>query len=225
MLRYFTTGLILAAILAMNAIGVSAAQAGSLDAGAVPAILTGTQGSTLSTKAKLVVTSVSGVTLSTVKCTTASLTATTFTTSVNEAVLTPSYGVGASCELGGFAATVSPGTCKYTLSGVETAASIANASITGCTSTLAIVQGSCTLSVASTSVALAQVKFTNTSELTPDHMTADLEFTKIPISGSAGCPANLVGSTNTADLSGSYTFKAFTYEGCVEGAQVNLTTT
>src|SRR5262249_35949325 len=123
------------------------------------------------------------------------------------------------------AATVSPGTCKYTLSGVGTAANVANASVTSCTSTLTIVQGTCTLTVTSTSTTLEKITFTSTTGLSPDHVTADLEVVKIPISGSAGCPANLQGSTNTGDLTGQYTVKAFSDVSGVEGAQVSLTST
>jgi hypothetical protein len=224
MMRNLKVGMVLAAVLAMSAIGASAAQAGSLDVGAAPATLEGIQGSTVSTKAHLTVTSSIGTPLSGSKCTTASIDATTSTSSVTELTITPSYGGAGTCELGGLAATWSPGSCKFTLSGVGTAASIANVSVTGCTAGLSIVQGSCTLTISNTSVTLAQIKFTSTGG-SPDHVTADLEITKIPITGSAGCPANLVGSTNTGDLSGEYTVKAYSDVGGVKGAQVSLTST
>jgi hypothetical protein len=221
MMRNLKVGMVLAAALAMTAIGAAAAQAGSLDVGSTPATLKGSQSSTV----KLTVTSAAGAFLSTAKCTTASLHGTTSTASVTEVTLTPSYGAASTCELGGLAATVSPGSCKYTVSSIGTPANIANVSIAGCTAGLTIVQGSCTLTINSTSITLQKITFTSTNGLSPDHVITELEVTKIPINGSAGCPANLVGSTNTGDLSGVYTVKAYVDNGGFEGAQTSLTST
>ncbi len=225
MMRNLKIGVILAAVLATSAIGAASAQAGSLDVGAAPAWLTGTQENTASGKHKWIVTSVSGVTLTTVKCTTANYDITTSTLSVTHFTATPTFGGANECELGGLAATVSPGTCTFTFSGVGLAALSFDVSVVNCTSTLSIVQGSCTLSVPNTVETLKTVSFTSTTGLSPDHVTLHFELKKIPISGSAGCPANLVGSTNTADTSGTITTKAFSDINGVEGSQVSLTAT
>ncbi len=225
-MRNLKIGMVLAAVLAMSVIGAAAAQAGSLDVGIAGAKLEGTQGTTAATKDKLTVTSATGTeTLTTVKCTTATIEGVTSTTSVTSLEVTPKYGAAGTCELGGLSATVSPGTCKYTLSGVGTAAKVANASVTGCTSTLSITQGTCTLSVTSTSPTsetLEKVSFASVAGA-KSTVTATLEVKKIKVSGSTGCPANLQVAGNTGDLTGTQNVSAF--ENKAGGAQVSLEAT
>lgn len=217
-------GMVIAAMLVMSAIGASAAQAGSLDVGAAPAILTGEQGSTAASKAKLTVTSASGETLTTAKCATATGGATTSTLSVTEETLTPSFGSPGTCELGGLSATISIGTCTLTLSGVGTPARTANGSIAGCTSPATITQGTCVLSATSTSTTLEKATATSVAG-PPKHIAVTLEVKKIPVTGGAGCPTNLQGAGLTGDLSGTLTIKAYSDVSGVEGVQTSLEAT
>ncbi len=225
-MRNLKTGMVLAAMLAISAIGAAGAQAGSLDVGAAPAWLTGSQGAGTA-KAKLAIKNSAEETLATVKCTNASITATTSTLSVTETTVTPSYGnvLSKECELSGLAATVRPGSCKYTLSGVGSAANVAGAQVTSCTSVLEIEQGTCILTVASSTSEYQKLTFTSTTGLSPDHVTADLEVKNIALTGDSGCPSNLVGTATHGELTGSYTVKAFSDVNGVEGAQVSLTST
>ncbi len=217
MIRTFKLGIAVVAVLVMSVIGAAAAQAGSLDVGASPAWLTGSQ----VVKNKLTVTSAAGVDLATVKFGTANYDITTSTTSVTHMTSTPTIG---ECELGALEATCSPGTCRFTLSGVGTPALTFDFSITSCTSVFTITQGACVLTIPSTGV-LEKVLFSSVAGAVPKHVLATLEVKKIPVEGDVGCPAALQAAGNTGDLSGTITTKAFSDVSGVEGAQVNLEAT
>lgn len=220
MMRNLKIGMVLGAVLAMSAIGAGTALAsGSLDVGASPAVITGIQG----TQNKLTVTSASGASLTSVVCETSSIDATSSTASVTELTVQPTY---ASCTLGGLAASIAPGTCRYTLdSSSSTEPTTASVSVTSCTSTLTITQGTCVLSVASTSTKLEQVTFASVAGSSPKHVSVTLSVKKIPITGGTGCPANLQAAGLTGDLSGTLTVKAYSDSAGGEGTQVSLEAT
>jgi hypothetical protein len=230
MMRNLKICMTLAAVLAIGAIGAGTAQAGALDvgptaAGVISAWTTGTQ--TAPKNHKFTVTSVSGVVLTSLVCSNTSYDITisglssNSAVSVSEMTATPT---AAGCELGGLAASVATGSCKYTFSGEGTAALTFNMSIVGCTSTLTVTQGTCVLSIPSTSVTLEKVTFTSVAG-PPKHVLMTLALRKIPITGGTGCPANLQAAGNTADLSGTTTTKAFSDLNGEEGAQINLEAT
>ncbi len=220
MTRTIRLGIAVTAVLAMSAIGAAAAEAGSLDIGGTPTLLTGEQGIGTA-KNKLTVTSSLGETLTTFKCMTASLEATTSFLSATELTVTPKY---SGCELGGILATVNSNSCKYTLSGVGVTPLAVNFSVTSCTSTLTITQGTCVLTIPSSSETLERVTFTNVSA-SPKNLTANLEVKKIKVFGGTGCPANLQALGNTGDLTGTQTLKSFVDSSGVEGTQVSLEAT
>jgi hypothetical protein len=223
--RTIKLGIAITAVLALSAIAAAAAQAGSLDLGAAPALLTGEQGTTASTKIKATVTSASGALLTTAKCSQVSGGGTTSTASVTEFTLTPSFGGVGGCELGGLSATIAFGSCTITLSGVGTAALTTNGSIVGCTSPATITQGTCVLSVTSTSTTVEKVTAASVAG-PPKHIVATLAIQKVPVTGGSGCPANLQAAGLTGDLNGTLTIKAFSDAGGgLEGSQVSLEAT
>ncbi len=222
MIRSIKLGAAIAVVLAIGAVGAAAAQAGALDVGAAPAWMTGTQG-TGANQNKLTVTSSTGsLTLTTVKFGMSAFDITTTTPSVTHLTSTPTFG---ECLLGGLAASCNPGTCKFTLSGVGAPAFTFNVSITGCTSAFSITQGTCTLTIGSTSTTLEKIVFSSVAGSNPSHVLAVLEVRKIPVVGDPGCPPDLQQAGNTGDLSGTQTTKAFSDSGGVEGAQVSLVAT
>ncbi len=223
MTRNLRIGMILTAALAISAFGAAAAQADSqFDIGAAPAWLTASQNA----QNKLTVTSASGVTLTTLKCGTWAYHATTSGSQEPEVTFTQPLGNPGECTLGGLEATVTPGTCKYTLTSTPTS-QVWNVDLVGCTSTLSITQGTCVLSVPSTSAALPKVTFVSVpaTASTKAHVTATLEVKGLSVTGGSGCPANLQVAGNTADLTGTQTIKAYFDTGGTEGAQVSLIAT
>lgn len=216
MIRNLKIGIVLAAVLAMSAIGASAQAASSLDVGAAPATLTASQG----VQNKLTITD-AGVVVTTVRCSTADLEATTTTTNVTEATVTPNYGAAKMCELGGIAASVTVNGCKYTLKGTATALTWTADVVCPAGKVIEIEQGTCVITVAS-QANLGTITFANVA-VPPKHVTATLNIKGISVTGGLGCPANLQG-VKTADLTGTQTVKAFKDE-VVEGAQVNLEAT
>jgi hypothetical protein len=220
MMRTLKVAMALMAVSAMSLVGVAAAQAttSGLDVGVAPAILTGEQ----VTQNKLAVTSSTGTTLTTVKCSVAKLDATTTEKEVHEATLTPTY---STCEVGGLTATVNPNSCKYTLTDTLTALT-ANADVTECgTGKIEITQGTCVLTIGNTSTALEDITFSNVAGSSPKHVLATLNVKKIPVTGDSGCTANLQAAGLTGDLTGTQTVKAYEDISGAEGPQVSLEAT
>jgi hypothetical protein len=227
MKRNLKVGAVLAAVLAMSVIGAVTAQAGQLKVGpasngSTSAWLTGSQ---TAAKNKLTITSVSGVALTSVVCNvtnfdiTVSGLSSTSAVSIEEVTTTPTI---SGCEIGGLAATVNISSCKYTLSGVGTAALTANVSLTACTSAITFTEGTCVLSIPSTSATLEKITYASVAG-PPKSVLGTLALKKIPVTAGAGCPANLQAAGNTGDLSGAVSTKAFSDDGGgTEGTQINL---
>jgi hypothetical protein len=216
MIRKFkAVGVIFAAILAVSAIGASAASATSgLTPGANPAVITGNQ----TTAQKLVL----GASGTTIKCGTSNLSATTTGTIVTEATLTPTY---AGCTLAGLEATVVPNACKYTIKGTATALT-ATADVVGCAAgaPITITQGTCVITIGN-QAGLSKITFANSAGAVPDDVNVTLNVEKIAYTGGAGCPANVQGARTDGLLTGGYTARAYVDAGepFKEGSQVSLT--
>ena len=206
-------GLSLVALVAVSAIAASAAQAtaGELDIGTSPAILTGQQTAHL----KLRYTQ-SGLTL---QCTQANLEGTTQSSSVSEAQVTPQYG---GCTYGGVASSIDVNGCKFTMTG-GVAANTAQVDIVGCTSSLTITQGSCSITVKEQGP-LSHIVFSNVPG-SPTHIAANFTIQGIHYEGDAGCGTNVIGTHVDGDLTGEMTIKAFSDNNGFEGGQVALETT
>jgi hypothetical protein len=212
-----------AAVLAFSLVGVASAFADSaLTPGANPAFITGEQ----ATAQKLILTA-SGTT---VKCSTANLSATTTGTTVIEATASPTYG---GCTIAGLSSPVDTNKCTYTITNTTTALT-AKADITNCPlnptakekeegkGPITITQAGCNITIGNQGP-LGTITFANSTGVTPADVTANLNITGITYTGDTGCPANVLGTHSDGDLTGSYTLKAFKDESGKEGAQVSLT--
>jgi hypothetical protein len=218
MIRNLKLGVAIMAVLALTAVGASAAQAASsLDVGAAPAILEGAQVTTN----KLSINNSKGESLSTVKCTTATLSGTSTSTNVTTQLVTPSY---SGCTLGGLSATVPVNGCQYRLNSTATAKTASADVVCPTGKTIEIIQGSCVLTVGS-QTGLSSVVFGNEGSGTTASVLATLNVGNIAITGGSGCPANLVGTSNKGVLTGTINVKAFKDEGGTKGTQVGLTAT
>jgi hypothetical protein len=209
-------GIILAALAAVSVLGAPAAQAASsLDVGATPAFLTGAQVA----QNKLSITN-GGVVVAVLKCSTATLAATTTAANVKEVTFAPEYNT---CTKAGLAAVVKVNGCTYTLTGTAVALEWDFDIVCPAGKTMEIVQGSCITTIGSQGP-LQKVTFANVAGVNPKHVLATLEVNGIAEVGNLGCPANLQGA-HPADLTGTQTIKAFRDEGGVEGVQVSLEAT
>jgi hypothetical protein len=215
-------GLAFAAVLSLGAVAVGSAQAASsLDVGASPAWITGTQ----SEQNKF---TADGVTA---KCNAASFEATTQTANVTELTVTPKYGeaveAGKECQLAGTNAKVKMNGCQYTFTNTATALT-AEVDITNCNTgkTIEIEEttATCVFTVKAQGP-LSHVVFEN--EVTsPKTVVANATVTNIHfVEDGVNCPHNNMTGT-TAQYTGKVTLKAFGDVGGVEqSTQVNLEAT
>jgi hypothetical protein len=219
MIRNFKLGVAVLAVLALTAVGASAAQAASsLDVGAAPAFLEGAQ---VSANNKLAINNSEGTTVSTVKCSTATLKGTSTTTNVTSQLVAPTYGT---CTLGGLTAEIKVNGCEYRLTSTTTEKQ-ANADVVCAESKkIEIIQGSCVITVGSQE-GLSAVTFANEGSGSTADVLATLNVKNVALTGGSGCPTNLVGTGNKGVLSGTQTVKAFKDESGVKGAQVSLSAT
>lgn len=206
-------GLSLVALVAMSAIGASAAQAaaGELDIGAAPATLTGQQ--TTALKFKM---TASGLTT---QCSTEKLHGTTAATSVSEATVTLET---SGCTLGGTAATLDKNGCKYTLTG-GVAANTAQVDYVGCATGkhYTITQGSCEITIKEQGP-LSHIVFSNP---TGQDVNANFTIQGIHYEGEGGCGTGVIGTHTDGDLTGEMTINAFHDNSGTEGSQVAVQTT
>jgi hypothetical protein len=135
-------GLTIVALAAMSAFAASAAQAGSFDIGASPAVVKGHsetgQNHILSFK------STNGSPFNSI-CTTASFEGTTTgQVQVTDATVTPTYGIAekapTGCTLAGQAAQVRVNGCKYTITGEVSPANTGVVDVIGCTAATPYIQ-------------------------------------------------------------------------------------
>jgi hypothetical protein len=153
-------GLAFVAIAALGAMAASAAQAGELDIGAQPAVLTGhsdeqSPGSGKFQEHIFTLTSKAGPKLS-IKCNTASFEGTTTGQKITEATVTATCGIGKGspteaqgCTKAGMKTQVLLNGCKYTLTGVGQAANTFAIDIVGCTvgKQIQIITSICTIDI------------------------------------------------------------------------------
>ena len=136
-------GLSLIAIVATSALAASAAQAGSFDIGASPAVLTGHSELGTGQVHVMTLTRTDGTKFD-ANCTTASSEGTTTGQAIDELTLTPTYGSSEAaptgCTLFGQNAQVKVNGCKYTITGTGQAARTALLDIVGCTSLTPYIQ-------------------------------------------------------------------------------------
>jgi hypothetical protein len=219
MIRDFKLGMAVLAVVALAAFGAPAAQAASsLDVGAAPAILEGAQVTTNVFK----ITNSGGVTVTTVKCTGASLKGTSTTTNVTTQLFKPAY---SGCTMGGLMASVIVDEgCEYRLNSTATAQTWSADVACPSGETIAVVQGSCVITIPSQIGRLVVTTADEGSGSTAD-VLANLNVSGIAVTGGSGCPANLIGSENKGDLTGTQTIKAFRDVSGKKGAQVSLTAT
>ncbi len=210
--------IILAAVLGMGAVGASIARAeSSLDVGASPAFLTGSQ----ETKNKLTITSASGETLTTVKCSTVSLVGTTSTISVTEFSLTPNYGEANTCELGGLAATTHSNGCVWQWKRTSFSLTWSTNLVCPKEKDIQITQGTCVITIKPPQ-SKETIDVANKILLGIKIIEGILNIRKLLMEGGPGCPANLQAAGITGDWTGTQVIKAFSDLGGVEGSQVSL---
>jgi len=209
------------AITAMTAVAASGAQAGKLDVGVAPAVLTA--GSDAGQETVLSVQNTAKTTTLNAKCTTASLEGTVEVKTVEEATLTATYGTGKGvfseaqgCTVGGIKSQVLMNGCKYTVTGVEQAANTYVIDITGCTSgkqiEVNVAAGGCALKIPEqTGLKHVIGKQLNAQEVTLEGTAAEI---KVQQSGGASCPDGATAHTGTSGAFTSNTIlKAFQDSG------------
>jgi hypothetical protein len=218
-IKILTTAL--AALFAMVAVGVSAAQAASsLDVGANPAFITAVQNLTNLPTFNFKKTQAESP-LTTAKCKTALLETTTSAASVTEATLEPAF---SGCTLGGLTASINVNGCRYTLTNTPTAKAF-NLDFTSCTKPLEIIQGTCVVTIGNQGP-LGTITMASLAG-PPKEVEATFAVKGITWSAGAGCPANINETTNAAfaELTGITKFRALVDTGGVEGAQTSLEAT
>lgn len=211
-------GLAFVAVLAMNSIAASAAQAASaLDLEATPGLVTGEQlAGALQDKLTI------GANI-TMKCETSTLHATTTVTKVEEFTATPTY---AMCQLGGQLAHLNFNGCQYTFTATATA-TVMDVDIV-CPAGKSIVfeqtATGCIVAVKPQGP-LGKITLSNVAGV-PPHVNAKREVTGLHYEGNAKCPPSVFGTHSDGQLTGTTTLKGYQdiFSGS-EGPQVSLQAT
>ena len=250
MIRKFKAlGLALFAITALSAVSASAAQAGTFDIGANPAVITGHSDPKVGGGFQEHIFSLftTGGQILNGKCPTASFEGTSHQLiggvtppqqQVHELTLTPTYGPG--CQLFGLAAQVVMNGCKYTLTGAGQPANTFLFDVTGCTpgKTMEIKTAICTLDVLEHHQISHMTGFNVQTPGLPHEVTLEITAALTVRQTGAACPdGNNHLSTNLA-LTGNTVLKAYIdngthliakhghqYNEVTEGPQVPLTVT
>jgi hypothetical protein len=235
--------LALASIAAMSAIVASAAQAGSFDVGAQPAVVSGHAEQSQNHVFTLTRTA-TGTPFTTI-CSTSWVEATTQgTQNVQEATATATY--GGQCLYGptGLAATVRLNGCKYTVTGAGSGANTATVDITGCTNangiTIQIAGAACQLRIPAQNGLSHVVGSEPNPTTTPHTVTLNVAVSGITVHQSGpGCPDGDNHLGTNGYFQGNTILKATQHTGTEQvtehghqflknkltGTQVNLTST
>ncbi len=196
------SSLLIVAITILSALAAPAAQASSLDAGAQPGVLIGSNEGNVA----LSVTSTSGNPFNTT-CKSASLEATTQGQAIQELTVTPTY---SECTLAGLAAQILMNGCKYTLTGSGQAANTVTTDIVGCTAGKAIEIKSalCTFQIGEQAGVPHDV-FTNVGILIP-HVILHFTKSKVKVKQvGVACPDGPAHESTNASMTGTWTIKLF----------------
>lgn len=229
----------------MSAVGVSAAQAGTLHIGANPAVITGQSAGEPIASTTLTLTSTKGEKFNSI-CTNSTFEGTVHQgtapqtpvpQTVHDVTVTPTY---SSCTAFGVAAQVLMNGCEYTLTGQGHPAHTATVDIVDCTpeKQIEIKTAICTLKIPAQNNLSHVVATTGADTPVPD-ITLDATVSEITVTQSgAACPDGNNHHSKNASFVGQTTTRAFVDEGKVtvqkhghhyfeylEGAQVSLTST
>ena len=228
--------LALSAVAVLGAMFASGAQAGALDIGASPAVITGH--SVDGQMHVFSLTNTAGGKFN-VKCTGSLEGTTQGLVNVNELTLTATYSL---CQTGGgLASTVRLNGCKYTLTGAGQAAFTFLVDISGCTAgkKIEIITPAigCTLTIGE-QLNIPHVVFDNTGGMPQDVLTTFTLNGIHVLQDGAGCPDGDNHTSFNLTLNGNTTTTAFFDQGTVlvnkhnhqdfehiDGAQVNLSAT
>src|SRR6478752_1593957 len=204
-------GMAFVGLIALSAVGASVAQAGSIDVGAQPAVITGqNEIGGIKTIHKLKIKSTNGAIQGNSECKNATLEGTTTgQTGVNEVTLTATY---AECEFFGEPATVTMNGCKYTLTGSGQAANTALVDVVGCTTGKSIeiaVPGFCTLTIPEQN-GLSHLVGDNVAGSNPADVIATATVSSITVTqDGALCPDGNNHHGTNASFEGETTLRAF----------------
>lgn len=224
--------LVCTALAALSLLSASAAQAGSFDIGAQPAVIKGE--SETGQEHTLSVNKTAGGT-AVAKCKAASFEGTSVGQGINEATITPTY--GPNCTAFGLTSQVLLNGCKFTITGSGHAANTTTIDIVGCTAGKQIETKTaiCTFHIPEQN-SLSHVVGSNIggNEVT---LSATLSTIKFQQTG-AGCPDGNNHTSTQATISGNTIMKAFKHGGTqqvtkhshqyaegIAGEQVSLSST